>query len=59
MEKSNEELVAEAEDALYSALDAYGATKRTALLISALIDAKIRAALAEVKEARSAERPQG
>lgn len=34
-----------AEDALYIALDAYGATKRTAYLISALIDAKVAEAL--------------
>lgn len=34
-----------AEDALYNALDAYGATKRTTYLISALIDAKVAEAL--------------
>lgn len=34
-----------AEDALYDQLDAYGATKRTTHLISALIDAKVAEAI--------------
>lgn len=43
---ATENAVREAEDALYDHLDKYGAGKRAMHLISALIDAKIAAALA-------------
>jgi hypothetical protein len=49
MSDETDKAVQEAEDALYSHLDAYGGTKRAQHLISALIDAKLAHAIDEIR----------